>query len=254
MADQFDRRMNWVAWGLGAAMALVIGINQCKGQYVKFIPQPRPSEYVMVYDVLFCSPADSVEPMTANLAIITRWAPPELPLLNPYARGYEQGRTGRHILLRVGDTVQDLSDGFIIGVATEAIDYDGTAWTKAAALYSFLWRKTRNPIDQQLNKALSEQPFWGDFDVQIPAGGGCQRMAAAALRPRDKRARRELAARSIEINIPSRPALDTIGRVERFDILDWDRQAAEALRDIARAACLVRPSSVESEGCGAWYG
>lgn len=248
------RAMRLLFYGMAAAVLFVFGIGHCAGQTIKFIPQPRPSKWVQVYDVLFCSPDDSTEPTTANLAVITKYAPPELPILNPYSRSYEQGRTNRHILLRAGDTVHDVSNGFIVLVATNAIDYNGTAWTKAAALYSFLWGKTRNPIDQQLNKALSEQPFWGDFEVQIAPGGACQRMAAAALRPREKSAKKALESQSIEVRIRREPPLSMFAPAWRVDAIDWQDAAARALAPFAPAACVVRPSSVVNEGCGGWYG
>lgn len=234
-------------------LAVAITKQRCSAQIIKFSPQPRPSRHVRIYSALVCSADDSTEPMTANLATITRYAPPELPLLNPYARGYEEGRQPRHILLRVGDAVQDVSDGFIVGVATQAIEYDGAAWTKAAALYSFLWRKTRNPIEQTLNRALSQQEFWGELPIQIAPGGACQQAAVAALRPEDKAVRRAIESRSIEVRIPVNRPLSSLASQARFDAIDWQAAAAGAVM-VMGMPCLVRPSSVEDEGCGSWWG
>jgi hypothetical protein len=232
MADTHDRRMTWLLIGLVAGMVLVIAARRCSGQVTaSFHPQPRPTKHVRVWNAVVCN--DGADAVTVNHAMLSRYAVNRLALLNVYARGYEQGRTPRHIVARVGDTLAGLSDGFIAGVATGAIQYDGRL-TIAAAVYSGVWKIAGGVYRETRNLALTAQPFWDDRPVQV-AGGACVEAAVASLRPEDKAAR---------LSYP-----------ERFDAIDWDRRAAEAMRGLAAAPCVARPSSVEDEdGCGAWYG
>lgn len=250
MADTHDRRMRILLWALIAAMALLVLVNRAKGQVTaSFHPQPRPSKHVRVWNAVVCN--DSPEAVTVNHALLSRYAVNRLALLNVYARTYEQGRTPKHIVTRIGDTLEGLSDGWVTGVATEVIKYDGKI-TIAAAVYSGFWKIAGNAYRETRNLSLTAQPFWDDRPVQV-AGGACVEAAVAALRPEDKTARRAQEANSIEVQIPVNPPLSRLAWPQRFDAIDWDRQAAEAMREIVTAACVIRPSSVEDEGCGAWW-
>ena len=232
-----------------ALLAIMVACLQ--GQVTaSFHPQPRPSRHVRVWNAVVCN--DGADAVTVNHAMLSRYAVNRLALLNVYARSYEQGRTPKHIVARIGDTLAGLSDGFITGVATEAIKYDGRL-TIAAAVYSGVWKIAGGVYRETRNLSLTAQPFWDDRPVQV-SGGACVEAAVAALRPEDKAARRTQEATSIEVKIPVNPPLSLLSYPARFDVIDWDQQAAGMVRENHEAACLIRPSSVESEGCGAWYG
>ena len=251
MADVHDRRMRFLLWAMIALMMLVFFVGHCRGQVTaSFHPQPRPTRHVRVWNAVVCN--DGADAVTVNHALLSRYAVNRLALLNVYARTYEQGRTPKHIVTRIGDTLAGLSDAFVVGVATEAIKYDGRL-TIAAAVYSGVWKIAGGVYRETRNLSLTAQPFWDDRPVQV-AAGACVEAAVAALRPEDKAERQRQEATSIEVQIPTNPPLSRLSHPARFDAIDWDRQAADAMRENRPAACIIRPSSVETEGCGAWYG
>lgn len=252
MGEKNHRAMRMVFYGMAAVVLFTFGIGHCAGQIVAaFHPQPRPQRHTRVWNAVVCN--DGAVPVTVNHAMLSRHTAGRLALLNVYARGYEQGRSPRHIIARVGDTLAGLSDGFVTGVATEAIKYDGKL-TIAAAVYSGVWKIAGGVYRETRNLALTAQPFWDDRKVQIEPGE-CAEAAVASLRPEDKTARRAQEGSSIEVRIPVAQPLSMLAPAWRVDTIDWHGAAARALAPLfAPASCLVRPSSVVDEGCGGWYG
>lgn len=229
---------------------LVFAAQSSAQVVASFHPQPRPQRHVRVWNAVVCN--DGSEAVTVNHAMLSRYAVSRLALLNVYARSYEQGRTPRHIVTRIGDTLAGLSDAFVVGVATDAVKYDGRLII-AAAVYSGVWKIAGGVYRETRNLSLTAQPFWDDRPVQV-ASYSCVEAAVAALRPEDKTERQRQEATSIEVQIPVNPPLSRLNHPARFDVIDWGRQAAGAIRENRPAACVIRPSSVTDEGCGVWYG
>lgn len=165
-------------------------------------PQPNPQKHVRVWNVTVCN--DGLEPVTVNDSRLIREFGDSLSFLNIHARTFAQGRTRESILTNLGDLGSDLSISFVAAVGTGAIEYSGKGLPIGLAIFSGAWKIGKRYLAKRDDRALTDQPFWDERQTEIGAGSQCVSMAMAALRPEDRKYRKELEKKPIEVMFKDR--------------------------------------------------
>lgn len=252
--------MRVILWCMIAAMLLIaIGPRMCGQVVATAHPQPRPSRHVRVWQVTVCNYGP--EAITITQDRLFQEFGGRLAILNTYARGYEQTRTPKSVIGRVGDGLSNAGIAFAGAVGSGAIEYDGP-WTTAAMLFGGGWKIARLVLRESDNLSLTGQPFWDERKVQIDAGGGCWGAAMAVLRPEDKAERKRLEANSLGIAFRDWGAEPAItGQLPMVEGLEpvWPRESSgligtseAVLASFQDADCVARPSAV-GDGCESWW-
>lgn len=251
MDDPHDRRMRILLWAMIAAMMLIVGVNQCRGQVIaSFHPQfhnKRTTSWEM------CATNRGTANASIGMADIYRVTAGRMSVLNTTSRAYEMRMRPRNRWIRgiqIGAAIASLLQ------ATPAIQI-GDGWQYLFPGIAGGLQIAQPAIEANRRQDYELGVYWEGTRTLAPGESQCAMVMSLKIDvPLSF-----VAVISEEVpmdpqgsTFPVNPPLSRLSHPARFDALDWDRQAADAMRENRPAVCVIRPTSVETEGCGAWYG
>jgi hypothetical protein len=238
--------MKFLLWALIAVIVFVITIQRCNAQVIAtFHPQfseKRTTSWEM------CASNRTTANTSVGMADIYRVTAGRMNVLNSSSRAYEMRMRPRNRWLR-GIQIAAAAASFL--QATPVIDI-GDSWQYLFPGLAGGLQIAGPAIEGNRRENFELGNYWDDTRTLAAGESACSMVMSIKV----KDPRSFAAVLSAEVPMDPQgarfegPALPLPASPSA---VLWEVPRETPLSLLAVAACVVRPSSVETEGCGAWY-
>ena len=257
MANGNNRHMHWLMVGMIAAMLLVIAVNHCNGQVIATFHPQFSERHTTSWEM--CATNRTTSNASVGMADIYRVTAGRMNVLNSSSRAYEMRMRPRNRWLR---GVQIAATAATLLQATPALSI-GDSWQYLFPMLAGGLQIAGPSIEGNRRENFELGNYWDQTRTLAAGESACSMVMS--LKVKDPQS--FVAVLSAEIPMDPQgasskvpvPALphDWVGSpdlnpsVSRAGTVD--RYEPPLVLALAAGNCVVRPSSVETEGCGAWY-